>query len=56
MGWIRKNWFWYTHHCIYVEPTEEQKKLYDIEHKKTMTSLAELCVVSSIIRTMCGKY
>lgn len=27
MGWIRRNRFWYEHHDLYVEPTEEQKEL-----------------------------
>lgn len=27
MGWIRRNRFWFNHHDIYVEPTEEQKEI-----------------------------
>lgn len=29
MGWIKRNKFWYDHHILYIEPTEEEKKNKD---------------------------
>ena len=34
MGWIKRNWFWYTHHDLWIEPTEEQKEQARIIRKR----------------------
>ena len=42
MGWIKRNWFWYTHHSLYVEPTEEEKERDRVKARKSKMSLAAI--------------
>lgn len=42
MGWIKRHWFWYTHHSLYIESTEEQKA---VARRKSKMSRQQLGMV-----------
>ena len=53
MGWIKRNRFWFNHHDIYIEPTEEQKeierKAVEEFRKYSKTKLMQIMAMTSAL-------
>ena len=50
MGLIRKRWFWYIHHDLYIEPTVEEQKIA-IMNKKISRQKRGMFIASTIALT-----
>lgn len=55
MGWIKRNWFWYEHHTLYIEPTEEEKRLNENTYRKTNKQIGHLLAATAILSSMNDK-
>lgn len=55
MGWIRKNMFWYEHHELYIEPTEEEKIIKEAEYRRFKHRVGHLMATASILSNMNNK-
>lgn len=52
MGLIKRNEFWFDHHCVYVEPNDEQKQIAKNETRKSKTALMQLLAMTILISSM----
>lgn len=52
MGWIRKNWFWYEHHELHIEPTNEEKRIRQAEFRRFKYRAGQLITSAMILANM----
>lgn len=55
LGWIRRHWFWYTHHNLYIEPTPEQKARLLLQRKYSRRQFAMVMAVAMALNEQVEK-
>lgn len=52
MGWIKRNRFWFEHHDLYIEPTEEEKMIAYMKANYTRDSTRNILMATAVLQGM----